>query len=47
MTNSQLKAADMLLSRTLPILQRQEIQADVAGLTINLVSQVGNKPADD
>lgn len=47
MANTELKAAEMLLSRTLPVLQRQEIQADVTGLTVNLISQSGNKPTDD
>ena len=46
-SSTQLKAAEMLLNRTLPVLQRQEILADVEGLTINLVSQLGNDKHSD
>lgn len=47
MTSQQLRAAEILLSKSLPNLQSTELTSDDGGLTINLVSQVANKPADD
>ncbi len=46
MSTSQLRAAEILLKKSLPDLQSVEVdvEGDV-GLTVNMVSQIGNNPS--